>query len=307
MLRGLALLAVLAVPACVPADGAFGLGSVQFTIKGSNASSFGFRTVDATDDAKPWELTFDRVILGFRTMTIGKVGDDDRCAFRGRGEKSDIVFDPRQTIVQSFNGIAPANCEDTGVFLSPPGNTTELGPGATARDLFELGDPSQPAHALIDATARHGEQTFPLRFKFDTLRTSSRFGGCAGRFEAKGVRVEANRRALASTTFAPENMFQDSLGFGGSFRLNPFVIADEEGDNDGVFTMNDAEALSLTRLRVVLNQRDLGRGNIADGYQLPNGTTAGSFADFLRALFRFTFFFKEVGTCIGNEPGTEDE
>lgn len=299
MLRRLLWLALIVAPAaCVPADGAFGLGSVQFTIKGSQASQFGFRTTDPTPDAKPWDITFDRVILGFRTMTIGKVGDDDRCAFRGRGEKSDIVFDPRQIIVQSFNGIAPANCEDTGVFLSPPGNTTELGPGATARDLFELADPNQPSHALIDATARHGEEKFVLHLKFDTLRTSSRFGGCAGRFEAKGVRVEANERTLASTTFAPENMFQDSLGFGGSLRLDPFIRADADGNKDGVFTMSDAESFPLSRLRF---------SGVGDGYQLPNGTTAGSFADFLRALFRFTFFFKEVGTCIGNEPGTEDE
>lgn len=300
MLRRVAWLALLAVPACVPADGAFGLGSVQFTIKGSQASKFGFQSAERNEknEPYPWSIEFDRVVLGFRTMTIGKVGDDDRCAFRGRGEKSDIVFDPRNEIVQSFNGIAPANCEDTGVFLSPPGNTTELGPGATAQDLFELGDPSQPSHALIDATARRGDEKFILHFKFDTLRTSSRFGGCAGRFEAKGVRVEANERTLASTTFAPENMFQDSLGFGGSLRLEPFILVDSEGDNDGVFTMDDADRVPLGRLR--------NRG-FGDGYQLPNGTTAGSFGDFLRALFRFTFFFKEVGTCVGNEPGSDDE
>jgi hypothetical protein len=282
---------LLLVPACVPADGAFGLGSVQFTIKGSRASEFGFRTNDG------WDVKADRVILGFRTMTIGKVGDDDRCAFRGRGEKSDIVFDPRLTIVQTFNGISEANCEDTGIFLSPPGDTTELGPGATAADLFDLAQ-GDPAHALVDLTATNlANETFVLRFRFDTLRTSSRFGGCAGRFEAKGVRVRVGERTLASTTFAPENMLQNSLGFGGSLRLAPFKDADESGNNDGVFTMNEADDLQLRSVRL----------RYGDGYQLPNGTSTGSFGDFLRALFRFTFFFKEVGTCVGNEPGTENE
>jgi hypothetical protein len=295
MIRRFALLAVLFVPACVPADGAFGLGSVEFTIKGSRKSMDSFVLPGKN---RSYTMKFDRVILGFRTMTIGKVGDDDRCAFRGRGEKSDIVFDPRHSIVQTFNGISAADCEDTGVFLSPPGDTTELGPGATAADLFELAQ-GNPAHALIDATAIATDQTFTVHLRFDTLRTASRFGGCAGRFEAKGVRVRANERTIASTTFAPENMFQDSLGFGGSLDLQPFEEADLRGNADGVFTMDEADTLSLSVLRST--------PGIGDGYQLPNGTTIGSFGDFLRALFRFTFFFKDVGTCVGNEPGAEDE
>lgn len=287
---------LLLTPACVPADGAFGLGSVQFTIKGSVRSSAALTDDDVTvafgSFGDEWRVRFDRVILGFRTMTIGKVGDDDRCSFRGRGEKSDIVFDPRRTLVQSFNGITPADCEDTGIFLSPPGDTTEVGPGATPADLFDLAQ--DQSHAIIDATAETERgRTFVLHLRFDTLRTSSRFGGCAGRFEAKGVRVRANERTLASTTFAPENMFQDSLGFGGTFRLGPFLQADLLGNRDDQFTMDEADNLNL---------RGLG-----EGYQLPSGTTAGSFGDFLRALFRFTFFFKEVGTCVGNEPGSENE
>lgn len=288
MRRFVFVLALLGGAACVPADGAFGLGSVQFTIKGSRASDIGVTTGDG------WALEFDRVILGFRTMTIGKVGDDDRCAFRGRGETSDIVFDPRRTIVQTFNGISPANCEDTGVFLSPPGDTTDVGPGAAPADLFELGQ-GDPAHALIDVTARRDDETFVIRLRFDTLRTASRFGGCAGRFEAKGVRVRANERSVASTTFAPENMFQNSLGFGGSLRLDPFLAADLDGDN--VLKMSEADSLPLLSVR----------NRFGDGYQLPNGTSAGFFGDFLRALFRFTFLFKEVGTCVGNEPGSENE
>lgn len=296
-MRRFALVALLFFsPACVPADGAFGLGSVQFTIKGSAASQpEASRTVfTRTGD---WDVRFDRVILGFRTMTIGKVGDDDRCSFRGRGEKSDIVFDPRRTLVQTFNGISPADCEDTGIFLAPPGDTTELGPGAAPADLFELAR-GQPAHALVDATARNEDgETFSIHFRFDTLRTSSRFGGCAGRFEAKGVRVRANERTLASATFAPENLFQDSLGFGGTLRLDPFRDADARGNADGEFTMEEADQLRLFDVRT----------RYGDGYQLPDGTTVGSFGDFLRALFRFTFFFKEVGTCVGNEPGSENE
>jgi len=231
-----------------------------------------------------------------QAFVVGKVGDDDRCSFRGRGEKSDIVFDPRREIVQTFNGISPANCEDTGVFLSPPGDTTELGPGASPGDLFDLGQPSNPAHALIDVTARRNDETFVVRLRFDTVRTASRFGGCAGRFEAKGVRIKANERTLASATFAPENMFQDSLGFGGGLRLDPFIEADRRGDQDNVFTMTEGDAIPLAFVR-----------GFGLGYQLPNGTTAGRFGDFLRALFRFTFLFKEVGTCVGNEPGTENE
>lgn len=283
---------LLLVPACVPADGAFALGSVEFTMKASLRSEEPFVL---PGQERSFTLAFDRVVLGFRTMTIGKVGDDDRCSFRGRGEKSDIVFDPRHTLVQTFNGISPADCEDTGIFLAPPGDTTEIGPGASPADLFDLAE-GPPAHAIIEATATARDRTFVVRLRFETLRTASRFGGCAGRFEAKGVRVRANERTFASTTFAPENMFQDSLGFGGQLRLHPFEEADSLGNQDDVFTMDEADQVPLTQVR-----------RFGEGYQLPNGTRGGTFGDFLRALFRFTFFFKEVGTCVGNEPGSENE
>lgn len=293
-MRRVALLFLLTA-ACVPADGSFALGSATFTIKTTVEPERGFTMTDETIDREFWYVKVDRIVLGLRTMTIGKVGDDDRCAFRGRGDKSDIVFDPRSTLVQTFNGITPANCEDVGVFLSPPGDTTEVGPGVTSADLVELVQ-GAPAHAILDATARHGDETFKLHFRFDTLRTSSRFGGCQGRFEAKGIRVRANERVASTVSFAPENMFQEGLGFGARLRLDPFRFADAAGDDDGVFTMEDADAFSLGSLRF--------RG-VGDGYQLPNGTTAGTFGDYLRALFRFTFFFRETGTCVGNEPGTE--
>lgn len=300
-MRRLAWLVLALSPACVPADETLPVGSAQFTIKGSERSmseegiSAFALSVGTVTTAGSWKVRFDRVILGFRTMTIGKVGDDERCAFRGRGETSDVVFDPRKTLVQTFNGISPANCEDTGIFLSPPGDATDLGPGATAQDLFDLAT-GLPAHAIIEATATKDDATFRMSLRFDTLRTSSRFGGCAGRFEAKGVRVRASERTLASATFAPENMFQNSLGFGGDFRLDPFLLADSLVDDDKLFTMDEADQLPLREVR-----------RFGEGYQLANGTSAGTFGDFLRALFRFTFFFKELGTCVGNEPGVESE
>jgi hypothetical protein len=293
--RLLSALTVLAAAACVPADGSLQLGSVSFTVTASRATEAGFTTDDSLPDPfDRWTVEIDRVVLGFRTMTIGKVGDEDRCSYRGRGEASDIVFDPRIGIVQTFNGIIPANCEDVGVFLSPPGDTTEVGPGVTSRDLVELAE-GDPAHAIIEATGKHGNTaSIHVVLRFDTGRTSSRFGGCQALFQPKGVRVVANQRLSVGVAFAPENLFRSALGFGADFRIDPFVEADRTGNNDGIVTMNEIDAVRLPRLRA-----------FSDGYQLPDGTQNGTFGDYLRALFRFTFLFRDTGTCVGNEPGAE--
>lgn len=292
MRRAAVLSIVACAAACVPADESLSLGSVTFTLKASRASDGHFTTADVMNDGTiGWNVTFDRLVLGFRTMTIGKVGDEDRCSFRGRGERSDVVFDPRVGLVQTFNGIEPADCEDVGIFLAPPGDTTDVGPGARPSDLFELaGDP--PAHALVEATARYHEESFRVRLRFETARTSSRFGGCSA--ATRGIRVLANERQAATVTFVPENLFRDALGFGANLRLTPFIEADENGNGDGVATMDEIDALPLARLR-----------GFGDFYQLANGTTAGSFGDYLRALFRFTFTYRESGACFGNEPGSE--
>ena len=292
MRRALLLSFVLAGAACVPADEAVALGSATFTVKASRAATAGFVTADRMNDGTiGWNVVVDRVVLGFRTVTIGKVGDDDRCSFRGRGERSDVVFDPRTGLVQTFNGIQPADCEDVGIFLAPPGDTTGVGPGASPEDLFDLAaDP--PAHAIVEATARHHDESFRVRLRFDSTRTATRFGGCSA--ATRGIRVRANERQVASMAFSPENLFRDALGFGSALRLTPFLEADENGDGDGVATMQEVDALPLARLR-----------GFGDFYQLPNGTIAGSFGDYLRALFRFTFIYRDSGACFGNEPGSE--
>ena len=58
--------------------------------------------------------------------------------------------------------------------------------------------------------------------------------------------------------------------------------------------MEELDTLPLSRLQ-----------GLGDFYQLPDGTTAGSFGDFVRVLFRFAFLYRSEGLCVGNEPGTE--
>src|SRR5690606_33944916 len=109
----------------------------------------------------------------------------DVCAYRGRGAASDVVFDPRRGLVQSFNGIQPVECPDVGVIFGPPGPATTLGEGASSSELVELAT-GRPAHALVDATAEWATptggftptRTLAIKLRLDTERTSSRFGGC---------------------------------------------------------------------------------------------------------------------------------
>jgi hypothetical protein len=291
------------IAACVPADEAMGLGSVQFSFTVSERTQEGVPFYETADDV-PWSLRFNRIVLGFKTMTIGKIGVEDACAFRGRGAASDVVFDPRFGLVQTFNGIQPTECPDVGVIFGPPGSGTTLGAGVTSKDLIELAT-GEPAHAIVEATAtRHtlarepgGRPVEPkelrIRLRFDSERTSTRFGGC--REAARGTRIFEGRRDDVAVRFAAENLFRDALAPRAGLRVHPFEYADTRNDENGIVTMDE------------LDRTPLGLIDDTEFYLQPDGSRSGSFGDFVRALFRFSIMFRtEDGLCVGNEPGAEE-
>ena len=285
----------VALAACVPADEAVGLGSVQFDFSVSSRTLDG---VTASETIDGWSIRFDRVVLGFKTMTIGQVGVSDVCSYRGRGADSDVVFDPRLGLVQTFNGIRPVQCPDVGVIFGPPSNATTLGKGVGSQDLIDLAS-GAPAHAIVEATVTNeslfqgpGPLSRRIMLRFDSERTSTRFGGC--RAAMRGVRIVEGQRDEVPVRFAAEHLFRDAISPTANLRVLPFVTSDE--DRDGVVTMEELDARPLYEV--------LG---YSEFYQLPNGTTAGSFGDFVRVLFRFAVMFRtEDGLCVGNEPGVDE-
>lgn len=289
------VLGASALLGCVPADEAVGLGSVQFTWTVSARTRDGLEETEVYDG---WALRFDRIVLGFKTMTIGQIGVADVCSYRGRGEAADVVFDPRAGLAQTFNGIQPVTCPDVGVIFGAPSDTTTLGQGVTSRDLVELAS-GAPAHAIVEATATR-ERDYLSRelrivLRFDSLRTSTRFGGC--RAAARGVRILEGQRDEVTVRFAAENVFRDAISTSARLRVNPFADADRAGDGDGVVTMAELDGMSLSDVAARYN----------NFYQLPDGTQNGTFGDFVRALYRFTVMFRtEDGICVGNEPGSEE-
>jgi hypothetical protein len=299
--RALDVLAVLALSACVPGDQALPLGSVQFAIGASP------RTTGGVESADGYALHFDRVLLGFKTMTIGQVNVPDKCAYRGRGAASDVVFDPRIGIVQTFNGIEPTNCPDVGVIFGAPGGGTTPAGGASSDELIELAA-GVPAHAIVEATATKrsdagsmvalgfGPGGLRIKLRLRSDRTATRFGGC--REAAPGVLVLGSQRLQVPVSFAAEALFQDTLLSNASeehLRVHPFLQADQAGDNDGIVTMDELDALPLSLV------------TDSDTYALPsNSSQGGSFGDFVRELFRFTVHFREQGFCSGNEPGAAE-
>lgn len=306
-LRYFALL--LPLVACVPADDALGLGSVQFTFTASNHTKTGIYPGE-TSDSLPYRVDFDRVILGFRTMTVGKIGVPDTCSYRGRGALSDAVFrplGPSPGLVQIFNGISPVTCPDVGVIFGSPTDITVVGPDATSADIIELAEGGY--HAIVDATASVNDGSAPstkIQLRFNPFSTSTRFGGCREATPApdgKGTRILVGQRDQATVLFAAENLFREAISSSQPFRVRPFIQADERGDNDGVVTMSELDNLPLSA--------------IPDGafYQVPTSTTASnitgrfpSLGDFVRFLFRFTILFRsENGLCTGNEPGSDSE
>lgn len=290
-------LGALALVACVPADEALGLGGVQFTFAVSLRTREG---VTAAETADGWSIRFDRVVLGFKTMTIGKVGETNVCSYRGRGETSDVVFDPRFGVVQSFNGIEPVECPDVGLIFGAPSNETTLGNGASSRDLVELAS-GVPAHGIVEATVRREQglssrpnpSTYRILLRFDSERTSTRFGGC--RAAARGVRILEGRRDDVPVWFAAEHLFRDAISSTAKLRVQPFVRADAFGNDDHVVTMGELDQIPLSSVFD------------SEFYQLSDGTTAASFGDYVRELFRFTIMYRtEDGLCVGNEPGSEE-
>ena len=295
-LASLACAAVTLSAACVPADEAIGLGSVQFTFTASKGTLEGLTEVETWDR---WSIDFDRVVLGFKTMTIGQIGVADVCSYRGRGAVTDVVFDPRVGLVQTFNGIQPVVCPDVGIIFGAPSDTTTLGNGVGSQDLVDLAS-GLPAHAIVEATVTQADRssnrrdtTLRILLRFDSLRTATRFGGC--RAAARGVRIIEGGRDQASVRFAAEHLFRDAISPTARLRVRPFAQADREGNDDGIVTMAELDALPLSQIFD------------ASTYQLPNGTRSGSFGDYIRVLFRFSIMFRtDEGLCVGNEPGSEE-
>ena len=285
--------ACLLALACVPADQALPLGSAEFTITGRGSP----RTLADNVVVDEWSIHVDRFLLSFRTMTIVNLERPDQCAYRGRGAATNVVFDGAiGSVVQAFNGIMSGDCPDVGMRLGAPDDHTVPGEGATTDDLLTLLS-GRPAHALFEATATHAprlgletETILKLSLRFDMERTASSFGGC--RDAIRGARIHPDARYAVFVAVAAEAFFRDAISRSAQLQLQPFLLADREGDNDGVVTMDELDQLPLIS---------------ANGpfYQLPNGSHAGSFGDYVRAQFMFAVSYGHGGLCNGIEAGTE--
>lgn len=292
------LLALLA-PSCVPADEALPLGAAQFTVSARGSP----RVLGEDNVIDGWSIHVDRFILSFKTMTIVNLQDDDQCSYRGRGVEANVVFDGTNgTLVQAFNGIKPGDCPDVGMRLKPPDERTTLGEGATTADLVSLATGS-PAHALFEATAtrkaqppfRPKDETIRVSLRFDTARTSAGFGGC--RDAIRGVRIRPESRYNVVVAIAVEALFRDAVSTNARLQFEPFASADRANNDDGIVTMEELDLLTLASVR----------SRFGPFYQLPTGSSRGTFGDFVRAQFQFSMRYGNGGLCNGIEPGQEDE
>lgn len=281
---------------CVPADESLPLGSAQFTVTGRGSPRV--LTDDVVQDG--WSIRIDRFVISFRTMTIVNLLNSEQCAYRGRGAASNVLFDGTEgSVVQAFNGIKPGACPDVGMRLSPPDDRTVLGEGGKLEDLISLAS-GTPGLALLEATATRKavpeldleEEVMHLALRFDAVRTSTAFGGCCDAIRGAKIRPEARYAVLVS--FAAEAFFRDAISPTASLRFSPFRDADQQGNNDKTITMDELDAMPLSYALAY-----------SSFYQLPSGTTRGSFGDYVRAQFQFTVKFGDGGLCNGIEPGTE--
>jgi hypothetical protein len=279
---GLAALSALAA-ACVPADHALPLGSVAFHMKASVVTTEGF----TIPDVEPWSVVVNRALFVLQTVTIGDSDDENRCSYRGRGVAKDVVFDALLGVTQTFNGLEPTTCPDVGFVFAPPGDGTVLGPGATGDDLLMLAA-GEPAHAYFDMTVSRSDATYRLVLRFATDETPSRFAACR-RVTQSGVRVLPNARVDVPIAFSADALFREALGGSALLRFSPFVDADD--DRDHVITERELDALPLADARLY-----------SEFYAFEDGSTRGSFGDFVRLQLEYAFIYDGEGVCHGNDP-----
>ena len=287
---------VALVAACVPADEALPLGAAQFTVTGRGSP----RTLSEDRVVDEWSIHVDRFVLSFRTMTIVNLMDSEQCAYRGRGARTNVVFEGTEgSVVQAFNGLKPGDCPDVGLRLGPPDDESVPGEGATADDLVALAS-GTPAHALLEATAVRKarppftleDETMHVSLRFDSVRTASSFGGC--RDAVRGARIRPGARYGVFVAVAAEAFFRDAISSSAQLRFTPFADADRRRQrrrhrHDG---------------RARRHPAGVGGGPF---YQLPNGSRSGSFGDYVRAQFMFAVTYGDGGLCNGIVPGTEDQ
>jgi hypothetical protein len=284
MRRLLAIPFVLSLAgACVPPDNALALGSVEITVRATAVTRQGV-PANITRDA--WDIRFEKALLSYKSATIGDETEGDTCSYRGQAQRKNAVFDLREGIVQSFNGLLPGVCGDVGAIFGPPDGDTVPVAGATAEDLVDLAS-GDPAHMLVRAVGTRGDETYTVILRFDTARTSSKLAGCRS---SGGVRIKPEARTSSTLLFAGDQLFRDGLSMSARVRFQPFTEADFDGDH--VITMDELDRLPLSTLQIY-----------SEGYLLgPAGN--GSLGDFVRGQFRFAWLY-DLGSCRAKEPGVD--
>jgi hypothetical protein len=258
--RALGIGVLVALEACLPTDEAVGMGSAQFTVRTSSFVRDGFLTSDRTDDRKPWSITFERVMVGFETMTLRNTTTGEGVYVRGSAEDNYVVFDPRVGLVQTLNGLEPATYV-VALLLGPPGGAFGVGPGATSADLIDLAA-QEGILTTIDLNATHATERLAIHLRFDAR---------VGRSFSLDERILfPNERASVEIELAFEGLLFD----GREYRLATFLEADRAGNGDGVVTMAEVDALALDAVRT------------ADApFTMPPGTIGGTVGDYLRVRF----------------------
>lgn len=294
--------ASLLAAACVPTDEALPTGSAEFTIyakddelyvPADNLGSFGRR----------WNVRFDRIRMSFKTVTIGQVGVPEQCSYRGRGARSNVIFDLSRGNIQTFNGLGAGDCPDVGVVLGLPDLATTLGAGMTVDDIGAMLAPPA-SHVIVEGRATPADpgdvatQPYSFLLRFDTARSATTFGGCRSQVLRRGVRIVPEQRQHERITFNPFPLL--FLKNGSQATFEHLAAADDDGNRDGIVTMEELDQMTLERCRQVV-------GSTFDRSicTLRDNVTTGTVGDLVRDHLRDVIRYNDVGPCNGNPPGVE--
>lgn len=288
----LALFALAAVIACVPADTRPVPGVLELTVSPSAAITSGVTTSDG------WTIAFGRVIV-----VIGNGGLGNDCTIYGEANYDrilDVTHDGGQHL-GVLHGIGKC---DVDYRINAPSEDAIPGEGVTDDDKTRLRTPGGDAYVplggvSIEMSGTATKNGVTKRFAF-SFRPRIRYQRCALDPDAgqPAVDLETGTSLVYDIRIEAEAILRDDVDASAPLRFEAFANADTNGD--GLVTLDELRAVPIEAVRDG-GPFEAGTYEIDEAGVLQRGrpVVIENFGDYVYRLLLPTLArFRDVGICI---------
>ncbi len=223
------------------------------------------------------DVKYSKFLITFSNLTVGAEGSDEENVFEGP-----VVFNMHEAgrhDVTSFPEIEARRWDKVSAEVKPAEGTPAKGTDAvTDEDLQILADGGFSVYVEGTVNRSGDEKDFAWGFTTSTL-----FHDCQTADGGAGVVVPSGASGTWELTIHGDHLFYDDLQ-NASAKTRLSAIVDADGDDDGLVTMAELEAVDLTEL---------------PGDQYGTGGEAGveNLGDFVSALSRTLVHATGEGEC----------